>query len=252
MRLVVDVGNTRIKWRFAAQEGHVVHVHPGWEAALSEGCVGWGAPTSIVLGSVAGEGINQALQAVFERLWPGVALQWLRSRAQVCGVRIQYAETERFGIDRLAALVAAHHAFIDTPLLLVDAGTAMTLDVLDATGLHRGGMIMPGRRLIYVSLAGGAANLAMTDFAPDRGRLGFAHATDSAIHAGVRAMLLGGMRSALDEAKQMLGAQPELVLTGGDAALLLSDQPAGQAGMTHVRESLVLDGLALMAHEILG
>ncbi|MEW5839109.1 MAG: type III pantothenate kinase [Pseudomonadota bacterium] len=249
--MMVDVGNTRIKWRMAGREGSVVHLDEGWPLRLRADWERLSPPTGIFVGSVVGAQVNATLQATAELLWPGCGVTWLQSQASLCGVRIQYAEPQRFGIDRFAALLAAHDEFAGQAMLVVDAGTAITMDVLDASGLHRGGMIMPGRRLLCASLAQGAAQLGALDAEPENFGGGFQHQTRAAMLSGVGCMMRGALLDALKQAANVLGQRPVLVLTGGDATVLLAQlEVQGQENAqwtAHARAGLVLDGLELMA-----
>lgn len=246
MKLVLDIGNTRIKWRMDGAEGCVAHTQEGWEAQLAAGWQGLAVPSAVFAGSVASERINQRVVDCASRRWPQQALIWLRSQASCCGVRIQYAEPERFGVDRLAALVGARALLGARPLVVVDVGTALTVDVLEASGLHRGGWIMPGLRLMAASLGAGAARLAQVDWGAVNISCAPQHASGSAILAGVRCMAQGGVRQALHSATGVLGVQPEVVICGGDAVVLAE---ALVEYRQHSRATLVLDGLAIMAEQ---
>ena len=247
MKMLVDVGNTRVKWRMAGREGRVVHLQQGWQVQLCMDWQGLPVPTALVMGSVAGAAVNQALESVAASIWPGIDAHHLCSQAEVGGVRIQYADPARFGIDRLAALVAAHHEFSAQALLVIDIGTAMTLDVLDATGLHRGGMIMPGWRLLCASLANGTAGLDPSGVRVDRSAQGFQHETTLAVQSGVRCMLQGAALRAWQQASDLLGERPVVVLSGGDRELLRFEK---EGWVVHERGALVLDGLEFVARQL--
>ncbi len=246
MILLVDAGNTRIKWRMADAQGVEEHAHPlAWERLAATWRI-QRAPEEIAIGSVAKDALNDQLAGVVRDLWPGVQVIWLRSRAACCGVRIQYAEPERFGVDRFAALVGARALLGARPLVVVDVGTALTVDVLDDTGLHRGGWIMPGVRLMAASLGAGAAQLAQVEWSETKISSAPQHASVPAVLAGVRCMAQGGVRQALHRAARVLGAQPEIVICGGDGAVVFE---ALVEYTPHSRETLVLDGLAIMAEQ---
>jgi len=252
MKLVLDVGNTRLKWRMAGHEGRVAHAQEGWETQLIEAWQALAAPSAVFAGSVASEPLNQRVAECVRKLWPHLNTLWLHSQASCCGVRIQYAEPQRFGVDRFAALVAARAEFTDQAVIVVDAGTAITVDVLDAAGLHQGGLIMPGLHLLSSSLIQGAAQLMDKPAFAHDWSCAPQHETVRAVHSGAVCMLQGGVVHAVQQALETVRAEAVLVLTGGDCNLL---EPAVfRALNVHVyeRKSLVLSGLESMSQGLGG
>lgn len=250
MKLILDIGNTRIKWRMAEFEGHVAHTLEGWDAQLIKAWQGLGEPFAVFAGSVASEQLNHRVMECVHKLWPQQSIIWLRSQASCCGVRIQYAEPQRFGIDRFAALVAARAEFADQPLIVLDAGTAITLDALDVNGLHLGGLIMPGLRLLNASLTQGVAQLSKNQLLMQDLQCAPQHETTLAVSAGVRCMAQGGVMHALEHVLEIVGAEAVVVLTGGDYALLESAALQSLELRLHQRHSLVLQGLEHMSHDV--
>jgi type III pantothenate kinase len=253
MRLLVDVGNTRIKWRM---DGGASGALPHASEDLAHDLRGaWGAlapPRAVVLASVASETLNELVAAFVAHQWPGVPIIRLRSQRECCGVRVQYAQPEYFGIDRFAALIAAHALFNGVPVVVVDAGSALTVDALDATGLHLGGIIMPGLRMLASSLRRDIAQLGasaeLTSCSSEINEL--QNETQAAIDTGVATMFVSGVFSALTMALHAGGEEAKIVLTGGDAAWLLSVNTPLCLGKrlhgAHLSTSLVLDGLSLL------
>ncbi|MFZ5467211.1 MAG: type III pantothenate kinase [Pseudomonadota bacterium] len=246
MRLAIDAGNTRVKWAFGQAVAQAVE-HRGRDlrALLRQSWVDQPRPEAVHVASVAGETVGEAIRAAVQDCWPGVPLAFLVSRAECCGVQVAYARPERFGVDRLAALVAAHAREAGNPVVVVDAGTAVTVDVIDARGRHLGGLIMPGLRLLRECLLGGAAAVgAVRGGVPAVASDGILQAgTEAGVAAGARCMFVGGALRAIDAASGEAGVGASLYLTGGDAAIL-----AESLGRMHVvRPDLVLEGVVLMA-----
>src|SRR5450432_3578244 len=142
--VVVDIGNTRIKWaRVAGLRPGAAHaaVHAHWSEAdyrrrlISSGVSG------LVVASVAGMGTERELKRAARRA--GVAIWFVTVPRQAAGVTVGYRESWRLGVDRFAAMVGAHHLFKGVPLLVAGIGTALTLDLLGARGRHFGGAIIP-------------------------------------------------------------------------------------------------------------
>lgn len=165
MKLLIDAGNTRVKWALVRggqwlAEGALEHATANTLPALLDAH----PPPHSALGvNVAGEELGRILHdAVAAR---GAHLQWLRSSARLCGVTNLYEDPAQLGPDRWAALIGAR-ALHRGPCLVVSAGTATTVDLLDADGHFQGGLILPGERLMRQSLARDTARLPLADGEP--------------------------------------------------------------------------------------
>lgn len=162
MIIAIDAGNTRIKWG----------IHDGGEwiargalltadaAKLAEVSADWPARVPVVACNVAGplaeKAVNAALASRFD------TPVWLQSSASACGVRNGYEQPERLGADRWAAMIGARQRISDA-CLVVCAGTATTVDWLDAQGVFRGGLILPGVDLMRAALARNTAQLPLAE-----------------------------------------------------------------------------------------
>lgn len=151
MRLLVDYGNTRLKWALwkdgqRSLGGVFGHAEATLESALAGA---WGAlpmPRSIHVASVVADAREQALaELVLARF--GKSAEFVRSPAHALGIVSAYREPERLGVDRFLAM-AALHAKAARAQVLVSCGTALTLDALDAQGRHLGGLIAPSPALM--------------------------------------------------------------------------------------------------------
>jgi type III pantothenate kinase len=256
--LCLDAGNTRIK--FALHDG------VGWcfrEAlptrfALTDPDVFARAlidrlperPTRIAACSVAGPTVAAAFEQIALRL--DCPLEWLRSSESALGVRNGYAVPTQLGHDRWAALIAAR-AICAGPCIVVMAGTATTIDALDAAGVFRGGVILPGLNLMRRSLADATAQLphtertALPSLWPDNTAAAISQgsvlATVGAI-ALVRKQLAAELTDELNAERTnrintLAVSAVSCVLSGGAAESVLPwlDEPVVW------RESLVLDGV---------
>ncbi len=162
MNIAIDAGNSRIKWgihdgRSWVNQGSV----PTEDAAALAGIVScWPADARVVACSVAGATVESIIEKVVgER---GLRLSWARSEAFAHGVRNGYEQPERLGADRWAALIGARSK-VRGACLVVCAGTATTVDWLDAAGNFRGGLILPGVNLMLAALARNTAQLPHAD-----------------------------------------------------------------------------------------
>ncbi len=239
MILLVDAGNTRIKWRIIDAAAA-----PGW---VEEGAVGHEDIESLrdlsrrhaglaraVGANVAGDAVADRIQAALG----GLALRWLVSTAACCGVRNGYDDPARLGSDRWAALIGARRLHPQA-CLIVTAGTATTVDLLDASGRFLGGLILPGVALMKQSLATRTAQLPLAE-----GRFtSTPHNTLDAIHSGC----LQAQAGAVERMFRQIAAEPgALCLLGGGAADGFADLL--QIPLRRV-DNLVLLGLAAVAAE---
>lgn len=152
-----------------------------------------------------------------------------------------YANPERLGVDRWLTMVALRHRPL--PVLVIDAGTAVTFDVLQVGGIHLGGWIAPGFMLMQEALIRRSSRLSIHDEAPS-GLLG--QHTEDAIGLGCAASLQGFVEYAIAVADSLLKGQPyELYFTGGGVRHLRMER----LPQHEVRPHLVLEGLHQWAKE---
>lgn len=164
------------------------------------------------------------------------------------GINIQVDYPDKVGIDRLLAAKAAIHwseiQGLDKPLIVVQAGTALTVDWVDSQRRFQGGSILPGVGLALQYLAAGTDQLPWlpTDSIDRLPRLPGKN-TEEAIAAGVHASLVGGVRYLVERyrAEDAQSGQAPVVISGGDGRLVLEHIPAPA---TYI-DNLVLLGLAL-------
>ena len=232
-----DLGNTRLKCAPLGVDGL-----PGEVIALDHreqdlaGQLAEILPVHLdaaYLTSVGNEALRVAvLQALTSRC-PRISIA--RTQAAFAGIRIAYAQPQQLGVDRFLALLAAHAR---GAALVCGVGTAMTLDLIDADGRHRGGRIAPSPALMREALHARAAQL------PTSGGDYRAFATDTldALASGCEGAALALIERSLDAARDELGATPQLLLHGGGSNVLR----ARLANATYV-PALVLEGLARWA-----
>lgn len=221
MKLLLDLGNTRLKWAIAAAGGWSARGAVAWEddvpATLGQAWQGLARPDRAFGASV----VDAAREAQIEKLVADVFARdvaWVRTPAQACGVRNAYAEPQKLGIDRFLAMVAAHAAG-HAPCVLAGIGTALTLDALTAEGQHLGGLIAPGPLLMQQSLLGATARVRTEHAGAIRD---IADNTTDAVTSGCwQAVAALVERFARHIAGQHADVAPRLLLDGGDAAVLL-------------------------------
>jgi len=238
MILCIDSGNSRIKFGLWAEE-HWCHqgvLDHSEYAGLTRLQQDWPLPERIMLANVAGAGAEAAIcQALGD--WAN-RLTVVRSTAAAAGLRNGYRNPAQLGVDRWCALIGAR-SLSTGALLVVMAGTATTIDTLDADGCFLGGLILPGQQLMLSALAENTADLP---FAGGK-HAQWPQSTDDAIVSGA----LEAQAGAIERAWARLPGEPGLCLiSGGNAALLAKCLviPVRQA------DNLPLLGLKVLASEL--
>ncbi len=239
--LVIDLGSTRVAWRGPGSSGRVVHA--GRPGNLLTTRIAASFPQRVIVGSVAAAAVMEELRSTLCHNW-NVELELLQATAVAGGVRNGYRDPSQLGIDRWAAMVAAFHVH-GGPLLVVDCGTALTLDHVDANGVHRGGLIAPGLGTMRMALKR-HTRLSQHDvvesmFEPSD----FGRNTATAVTAGCMAAALGLIERTQSYVAATGKLPCRLLITGGDAEAVLSHL----APPWQYMPQLVLDGLSLLARE---
>jgi len=257
--LLLDIGNSRLKWallrepyrraqRFLAQGTLELEQLAGRGVALQRLIAKLGPIAGIEACNVAGAVIERRVRKIARSA--GVAApNFARSTHAAAGIRNRYAQPWRLGTDRWAALIGAHAEHPGRALCLVAVGTAMTVDLIDAQGRHRGGHIIPAPRLMIESLlertagirrrAGGRSAASTLGTGPIRL---FASDTRHAVTAGASHAAAALVSESLRAARALLGRTPSLILSGGAA-----DTVAPLLREPHRRENdLALRGLAVL------
>lgn len=243
MILLVDVGNTRVKWAiWSGGEVRRDGVCPTREAAdFARACKRAGI-THAVVACVAGEDVRSSLARYLEQ--GEMAVHWLHPEYSAHGLVNRYQPPESLGADRYAALVGAARRF-HRDCVVVGVGTAMTVDMLTGEGEFLGGCIVPGPDLMRSSLLSGTAGVG----ASSGGWREFPRETGTAVDSGIALALLGvvqGMRGRLAGMGEAKSELPAVILTGGARACLGPLLP----GEVIEIDELVLEGLAWIARDL--
>ena len=238
MNLLIDSGNTRLKWAILQNDrlitSHALFNQQITRQQLIETWKLQPPPKCLAIACVSSTPLLELVLAVAIELWPTIEIIPVKSQAHAFGVYNAYQQPEKLGVDRWLALVAVHNHY-PKPACIVDCGTAITIDLIDADGKHQGGLISPGLTLMKKSLATGTAGLQFheTNYA-----VGPANFTEAAIYSGT-------LFAAVGLIEHVLSKQPnasQLILTGGDAEII-----AAQLKTKPIIDSdLVLRGLAVV------
>lgn len=250
MTVVVDIGNARVKWARVergdlSSPGEALHRDDPEQALASLVRALPGEAGRVVATNVAGNELGRRFMEMAGEHW-GLRPELIEPVDEQLGVTCAYADPRRLGADRWVAVLAAHHLTAG-PACVIDAGTAVTLDAVDGDGQHLGGLIMVSPRFAATALNRETSGIGRT-VAPGEAPLGLTllgRTTDEAVAHG--AML--GLAAAVDRAVAVvtaeLGAEPLVLVTGGDGQSLL---PWLETRVQY-RAHLVLEGLALIAAE---
>ncbi len=282
LALLIDVGNSRIKWTLAdlsqvhwqpmqltASANHTaigvtdLSIFPSkdvaaWQAALHTQLQSI-TPAVIFISHVASQSIRVQLQTFLQQLAPTITPQWLQAETNLDFLINGYADPSRLGCDRWAALCAAAQLLPGQATLVSTFGTATTLDALlpSTEGMRFiGGQILPGYQTMLASLHQNTAQLPLAD-----GKLAdFGLNTNDAIMSGCVAAQLGAFMIQYMRLKQLHGSAPTCLLSGGgaqQAAPLIATTLAQWDKNTHaavskvakvwVHPNLVIEGLFVLA-----
>lgn len=248
--LLLDIGNTRLKWGVLDERGIGKTGQIAQEKIRSEGL---GALTSrlprevdaVMASNVAGASFATRLSGVLG-IHCGCDVHFARTGKSACGVTNSYRQPRRMGVDRWVAMIGAWSEFAGA-CLVIDAGTAVTIDALDDGGKHLGGQILPGLNLMAAALASNTSDIPAPKRSASRQSRGldiFASSTDAAVANGAMNALIGATERAVRILRQA-DLDPRLILTGGDASRILGALDEESIHRPH----LVLRGLAeLLEH----
>jgi type III pantothenate kinase len=238
MNLLIDMGNTRLKW--AVGNGLDISVGlPVCNADINRDSLFqlWQAidpPNQLAISCVSANQLLGLVLSVAKEFWPKANIVLAKSEANGFGLINSYQNPEKLGVDRWLGMIASYHRH-QKAFCMVDCGTAITVDVVDNSGKHLGGLISPGLTLMKESLAKGTENLNLSQATYP---FGLANFTDAAIHNGTLLAACGLIELALKTQPDNL----QLLLTGGDAEIIA----AHLSKSAIVDPDLVLRGLALM------
>jgi type III pantothenate kinase len=244
--LLVDAGNTRIKWarlngtRLSKRQAAV---HSGWgPAEYTRRLFRSTLPERVLVSSVAGPKVKEALGIAARRT--GVGVHFVRTPRRAGGVTVGYLEPWRLGVDRFVAAVGAHQVFPGVAVCVVAVGTAMTIDLVDREGHHRGGVIIPSPRLMIDTLYARTYGIRRRARGGSPGEAGLiGRSTRAGVEQGSRYAAAALIDRLVEEAaRAVVVRRPLFVLTGGEVD---SVRPLVRSPCVVVPD-LVLRGLAVL------
>ncbi|MGB6309296.1 MAG: type III pantothenate kinase [Steroidobacteraceae bacterium] len=247
MILVIDVGNTRLKWAWLTSTGlsdqqAVVHrdAKPGiWTTALFESGQ---RPNRVLVSNVAGPDMAKMLARLTKKVFR-VDVEFVTAAPEYHGLTNGYLDTSLLGADRWLALIGAWTK-ARSALCVVDAGTAVKVDGVDSGGQHLGGLIVPGIHMMREALMNKTSDIAKAAMHSTPSLAGvLANNTVGAVSRGAVFALAGVADHAVEVVEQSTGVKPKLFITGGDAGMIIGSMRAHG----EIVPDLVLQGLAVIA-----
>jgi type III pantothenate kinase len=241
--LVLNVGNTRLSiGAFVAGElksvVRVAHTDKSdWPRRLADAwqLLGYNDGDEIAAATVnppLTKSIEQAVMAATEQ-----PIRWVGPDIDL-PIKVKTENPLQTGVDRILNIAAAHEQ-LGKAAVVIDAGTALTIDCCNDEGEFLGGAILPGAEMMLESLHEKTANLPRVPLAQPTGRIG--QNTQQAILQGVHTGIRGVVKELVENYATELGQWPEVIATGGDAAKLFANWEIVQA----ISPDLTLYGIAL-------
>lgn len=257
--LFVDAGNSRLKWANLEEQSlsglselsGVIYDKKApieYYANLIE--TEFQNYNAVLLVSVQGEKFSDQAEMLTRKI--GLDFYKITSMQQLGDFKNAYKTPEQLGADRFVAMLAAHQLADNRPCIVIDCGTAVTIDAIDASGQHLGGLILPGLQVSSNSLLKRTQQLHL-DIKQNKKINLLSKNTSEAIHSGSFYGLIGAISDICSRIeRQMRGNQDGQnvvkILCGGDAEVFLSQLPSD----FEINTNLLMQGAKLIAEQYLG
>lgn len=240
--LCVDIGNTRLKWAvcnlvdMCFLESGVMENRNGFAFPVLDSAFGQLQSRPVWVSAVASDDKKQNISDWVDKNWKE-SVVIIDSDVDEFKHLNGYRDGSTLGVDRWLAMVAAQFYYKNN-FCIIDAGTAITVDVVDAAGEHIGGVIMPGKQLMAESLASGTENIDISNGEV----VELADSTINGVSSGVLACVVGGIEKVLSVIVEK-HSDITVIVTGGDADLIKS----ALCFEVVLEKNLVLQGVGVMA-----
>ena len=258
MMLLVDIGNTRIKWMLCHRDrvitrGHFVHRDTVW-GNLGERL--WGRlepPSQVIIANVAGSDVVDILSHWLTKTW-ALTPRFIDSQAKGFGVQNAYKKPQQLGVDRWVALIGAR-TLTQQNCCIVDCGTAVTVDAMNEKGAHLGGVIFPGTRLMREVLYRGTRQITEKN----KGNMMlFGDNTRDGVWSGTTYAVAAAIDGISEHMEQTLQIKLRRILTGGNSQRLfpylqnsyLLEPDLIFHGLRFIAEYENIDNLATFARDL--
>ena len=243
--LLIDIGNSSLKWAVSSSDGLSDMLQQQYPENISstfftECWQGVDKPGEIIASCVAGEAVWHALAKACDELW-SIEVQKVNSLKEGFGLVNAYDDALALGSDRWCAMIGGLQV-ADSAFLIIDAGSALTVDMVNESGNHLGGYIVPGLGMMRKSLGLQTAQVKTEPTEGNIPSLSLANSTAQCVEAGIYLSTVKLIEAVYErESKQV--KQLTCFLTGGDAQSI-ADLLAFKCV---IMPDLVLRGLAVLA-----
>jgi len=217
--IYIDIGNSAVKWRTLESDVYYKNVNEFSLTTLPQADTAW-------VSAVANLHIVDDLETHFERV------HLIPSQKKFNNLNISYADSTSLGSDRFFAMIGAITRYPKKPLIVIDIGTAMTFDVIDGDGNHKGGLIMPGLGVLRKSFP----KFETTDVSTNIDCL--ARNSIDAWKNGTQAMLISSINDQIEKFNDMF-SDGIVTICGGLVCKIKNELPDS----VQIFDNLVLDGL---------
>ncbi len=243
MRLLIDIGNTRLKWgceiNGRIEQTGVLDSTRLSRSVLDKGLSSIAKPKSAWVSSVGSPSSHKVLLEWLLQRYQ-LNAQVVKVRQAVTGFSNAYADLDALGVDRWVAAIGARECAQVKDIIIIDVGTAITIDYLTADNVFQGGVIYPGYRLMHDSLVGGTSGIKSEFFETDQI---IGKTTSDCVNSGIAFGVAGAVERIVLEMQGSIGAEAQILLTGGGAQAL-----ANKATLdARYEPNLVLHGLIAIA-----
>ncbi len=243
MKLLMDVGNSRIKWALMhgenlSEHAATLYTHESVSEQLNQISTVITKPEQVWVANVAGNEIDRQIAIWCDTQWQ-CAPAFARVERDCAGVTNAYRDISRLGVDRWLALIGAR-THTKKAVLIADCGSAFTLDAMDTDGRHFGGLIIPGILLMRNALYKTTPAIPVSNLRPGSG---LADNTDEAVANGCALAIASTIERIRHDLQSKGFNDMKCILSGGDAeqiAMLMNIE-------FEIRPHLVLEGLAVYA-----
>lgn len=243
-KLLFDIGNSRVKWAYSNQgrlesRGNLL-ASEITNSTLNDSFSGQQNVDSIWISNVGAPAIVEEIREWFS-VNHFLDAQLISVTQSVCGIDNQYESQDTQGVDRWVAAVGARSVVDQGDLVIIDAGTAVTIDWLSDKNKYKGGAILPGFALMHDALTSRTAGLkSQASWAQNI----VGRSTAECVNSGVSFGLVGAIERVTTQMVEGIGSPVSLLLTGGNASAI-----AARSGLGFiVVENLVLLGVARIAN----
>lgn len=251
MKLLIDLGNSRCKYALLQKNGSIDYAAQNYGPfgklyTVKSLCDKYEDAEKVVISSVLSENMNNEIkQTIVDKDKRDVF--YLNPGENTFGVKLAYRDSNAIGVDRVAAMISAK-ANYSGKCCVIDCGTAVTIDSINADGLHHGGVILPGIKIMQTALL---SNTKIDAENVEEEFNIFADTTETAIHSGSVSAVVGGIRFVIDQMTSESEKFDQVIITGGGAEYVNDFlAPSVSSLQLHIDENLVLNGLRLVAENI--